>query len=341
MKRTILFYFTFLFIIINFQSEKLLPVYAEATRIIKFATLAPQGSTWLKAVEDIGNELNVKSKGNLRLKVYAGGIAGDEKDILRKMRIDQLHCAGFTGVGLGEILNEIRIFDLPFFFKEYGEIDFIRGKLNDRFTNEFEKNGYILLGWTDVGFIYFFSNAMIDSINALRSTKMWIWEGDPVAKALFDSINLSSVPLSVTDVMTSLQTGLIDSVYVSPLGAIALQWFTKVKYMLDLPLANATGAILMSKKYYDSLSPEFQVLIKDTFKDHMERLTQLARDDNKKSIEEIKKYGVKLISLSGESMEEFDIASKNACKIVAGKLFSIELIKDINVMIEEYRHNDD
>lgn len=341
-KITLFFLFCFIFLfIINLKAGNFATVYAEAPKIIKFATLAPQGSTWLNIVDDISNELRDKSEGRIRLKIYAGGVSGDEKDVLRKMRIGQLHCAGFTGVGLGEILNEVRIFELPFFFKEYDEIDFVRSNLNDRFAKEFEKKGYILLGWTDVGFVYFFSNKMIDSIDALRSTKMWIWEGDPVARALFDSINLSPVPLSITDVMTSLQTGLINSVYVSPLGAIALQWFTKVKYMLDLPLANAVGAILMKKKYYDSLEPDFQVLIRNTFKDHMERLTQLTRNDNKKSIEEIKNYGVKLISLSDDNIKEFDDASKKACDVVAGKLFPAELIKDVKVKIEKYRNNKD
>lgn len=313
------------------------PVYAEAPKIIKFATLAPIGSTWLKVVDDISAELREKSAGKLRLKVYAGGISGDEKDVLRKMQIGQLHCAGFTGVGLGEILNEVRIFDLPFLFREYDEIDFIRNKLNDRFVQAFYDRGYILLGWTEVGFVYFFSNIKIDSLDALRSTKMWVWEGDTIAKALFDSINLSPIPLSVTDVMTSLQTGLIDSVYVSPLGAVALQWYSKVKYMLDLPMANAVGAILISKKHFENLQPDLQALLKQTFDNHMGRLTQLTREDNKASIEIIKESGVKVISLDQKTIDTFESTSKEACKIAGGKLFPSELINDITSDIEEFR----
>ncbi|MGR3319227.1 MAG: TRAP transporter substrate-binding protein [Candidatus Anammoxibacter sp.] len=338
MKRLILFCFVSLFIV-SLRTAGFVPVFADPPKIVKFATLAPQGSTWLNVVDDIADELREKSEGKLRFKIYAGGIAGDEIDILRKMMVGQLHCAGFTSVGLGEILSEVRVFDLPFFFNKYDEIDFIRNKLNDRFTKGFEENGFVLLGWADVGFIYLFSNRKIDTLDALRSTKMWIWGKDPVAKALFDSIGLHPVPLSVTDVMTSLQTGLIDSFYASPLGAVALQWFTKVKYMLDLPLANAVGAILMSKKYYDSIEPDLQILLKTIFKDHMERLTKLTRDDNKESIEEIKKYGVELISLSDQNFKEFSIASKKACEIVEGKLFPPTLIADIKKDLEEYRKN--
>ncbi len=312
--------------------------FAEAPKIIKFATLAPVGSTWLNVVNDISDELREKSDGKLRLKVYAGGISGDEKDVLRKMKIGQLHCAGFTGVGLGEVLHEVRIFDLPFFFRKYEEIDYIRSRLNDRFVKAFDDRGYVLLGWTEVGFIYFFSNKRIDSLEALKGTKMWVWDGDSIAKLMFDSIKISPIALSVTDVMTSLQTGLIESVYVSPLGAVALQWFTKVKYMLDLPMANAVGAILVSKKFFQSLSEEDQLLLKNTFKNHMERLTGLARKDNKEAIEIMRKYGVELITLEKEAKDEFELASKKACSIAAGQLFPAELIREITTDIEDFRN---
>ena len=315
----------------------IVPAFAEPPKIVKFATLAPQGSTWLNVVDDIANELREKSEGKLRFKIYAGGIAGDEVDILKKMMVGQLHCAGFTSMGLGEILSEVKIFDLPFFFDKYDEIDFIRAKLNDKFEMDFEEKGFVLLGWADVGFVYLFSNIKIDTLAALRSTKMWIWGRDPVAHALFDSIGMYPVPLSVTDVMISLQTCLIDSFYASPLGAVALQWFTKTKYMLDLPLANAVGAILITKKYYDSMGQDLQVLLKATFKNHMERLMKLTRNDNKESIEEIKRYGVELISLSDKNLKEFRIASKKACEVVEGKLFSQTLVTDVKKDIEEYR----
>ncbi len=311
---------------------------ASAPTIIKFATLAPEGSTWLNVVNDVSEELKEKSDGKLRLKIYSGGVAGDEKDVLRKMRIKQIHCAGFTDVALGAIFNEARVFNLPFVFKAYDEIDFVRAALDERFEEGFEENGYILLGWTDVGFVYFFSNIMIDSMDALRFTKMWIWEDDPVAKALFDAIKLRPVSLPITDVITSLESGLINSIYGSPLGAVALQWFTKVKYMLDMPMAYAVGATLISKDRYNSLEPDMQKLLKSTFKKHMERLTEMTREDNKRSIEEIKKYGVEIISLDSKSVAEFDDVSKAVSASVAGTVFSADLIDSVKTNIEEYRN---
>lgn len=313
-------------------------LFAEAPKMIKFATIAPEGSTWTNVLRDIDKEIDEKSRGELRLKIYSGGVQGDEKDVIRKMRIGQLHSAGFTGVGLGEILPEVRIFDLPFFFKEYGEIDFVKNKLNERFAKAFEERGYVLLGWTEVGFVYFLSNVQINSLSNLRLTKMWMWEGDPLAKALFDSINLSPIPLSIVDVMTSLQTGLIDSVYASPLAAIALQWFTRVRYMLEMPMADAISAILITKKYYDTLPADLQKILKDTFAYHLPRLTQLTRKDNKESIEIMRDAGVKIITLNDEaSIKEFEEASIKARESLVGNLFTSELLKEVTAELESYR----
>lgn len=313
-------------------------VYADAPKIIKFATLAPEGSTWAKVIHDIDKELQEKSGGRLQLKIYAGGVSGDERDVIRKMRIGQLHCAGFTGVGLGDILPDVRIFDMPFFFKDYEEVDFIRDIFKDRFSRAFEEKNYVLLGWSEVGFVYFFSTNRIDTIESLRSAKMWVWETDPLANNFFSALKLSLFPLSIVDVMTSLQTGLINGVYASPLAAIAFQWFTKVKYMLDLPIADATGAVLIQKKYYDDLSPDLQEILRDTFKGHMDRLTPVTRDENRRSVGILKENGVKVISLDDEkSIRGFEDAGKKAVESIAETAFPLGLIKDITAEIERYR----
>lgn len=342
MKRIIRFSIFFLFsmfLALNDFNSGVHLSYAEAPVIIKFATLAPEGSAWTNVLRDIDGELKEKSDGRLRLKIYAGGVQGDEKDVVRKMRIGQTHCAGFTGVGLGEILPEVRIFDLPFFFREYEEIDFVRDKFRDRFVKRFEEKGFVFLGWTEVGFVYFYSNINIKTLDDLRSTKMWMWEGDPLAKALFNSLNLSPIPLAITDVITSLQTGLINSIYVSPLGIIALQWFQKVKYMLDIPMADATGAILITKKQYDRISPDLQKLLKNTFEVNTSRLLEIIRKDNKDSIKVLKEAGITFVSMNDKGVKELEDAGEMVRKLLVGELYSAELLQDVTREIENFRNN--
>ncbi|MGR3318005.1 MAG: TRAP transporter substrate-binding protein [Candidatus Anammoxibacter sp.] len=340
MKRIICFSLFFMFslcLVTNVPNFGVHCVFAEAPVIIKLATLAPDGSTWTNKLRAIDKDLREKSEGRLRLKIYAGGVQGDEKDVVRKMRIGQTHCAGFTGVGLGEILPAVRIFDVPFFLKDYKEVDFIRDKFQDMFVDAFDKKGYIFLGWTEIGFIYFYSNIKITTLDDLRSTKMWMWEGDPLAHALFDAINLSPISLSITDVITSLQTGLIDSIYVSPLGVIALQWFRKVKYVLDVPMADATGAILLTKKKYNTIPPDLQTLLKDVFKVHCAELIEIIRKDNEASVKVLEDSGIIVTSMTDESVKELKAAGETVRTSVVGKLYTAELLRDVTAAIDKFR----
>ena len=334
MKKSVFIYFIFLFTV------WLLPFsYADTSKIIKFATIAPEGSTWTNVIRDIDEEIQTKSKGRMRLKIYAGGAMGDEIDVIRKMRVSQIHCAALTSLGLAKILPETRILDLPLFYRNSDEINFIKSELFDYFYKAFDDKGYVLLGWSELGFICFFSKKEIKFMSELRSTNMWLWEGDPLAKTLFSLLELSPIPLSLPNVASSMQTGLIDSVYGSPLAVIALNWFDQIKYMLDIPIANATGALLIQKKYYKKLSPDLQEVLKDAFKNKLASLPQLICEDNARSKEVMRKYGVKTIHPDDNIIKEFKHASMKTCELLSGKLYPNELLNVVISKLEEYRNN--
>jgi len=177
-------------------------VFAQKKVKIKFATLAPEGTTWMNVMTEFSQSLKEKSNGDINFKIYAGGIQGDEKDVIRKIRIGQLHSGGFTGVGLGTILPEVRILDTPFLYKSKQEVDFIAEKFFDRFAAGFEKKGYVLLGWAEVGWVYIYTNSPVNSESEMKGVKMWMWEGDPISRATFEAFNVSPIPLSITDVLT-------------------------------------------------------------------------------------------------------------------------------------------
>jgi len=305
---------------------------------IKFATLAPEGSTWMKVMHDFSTSLAEKSNGTINFKIYPGGIQGDEKDVIRKIRINQLHSGGFTGVGLGVILPEVRILDTPFLFHSQHEIDFIADKFFDRFAQGFEKKGYILLGWAEVGWVYVYTNAPIHTKEDMRGVKMWMWEGDPLSKATFEAFNVSAIPLSITDVMTSLQTGLIDGVYTSPLACVALQWFTKVKYVLDTPLANSNGAVLISKRMFKKLSPDQQKLLKEEGKKYFKKLTRISREDNETSRSEMFNRGLQKTTITDPAVRaNFDAMGENTRKALVGKLYDQQLLDDVESSLLEFR----
>ncbi len=315
-------------------------LFAQSVKI-KFATLAPEGSTWLKVMKEFSADLLKSTNGQVKFKIYAGGIQGDEKDVLRKMRINQLQSAGFTGVGLGTILPEVRILDAPFLFRNKKEVDFIANTFFDRFARKFEKKGYILLGWAEVGFVYIYTNREVHNVTDFKGVKMWMWEGDPLAEATFRAFGISPIPLSITDVMTSLQTGLIDGVYTSPLACVGLQWFTKVKYVLDVPMANSNGAVLLSKRMFKKLSPEQQAIIKEKGKTYFDKLTRLSRRDNTIAMETMLTKGIRKIEISDSALlNQYYETGKQARRNLVGKLYSAELLNQVESALETFRKSE-
>jgi TRAP-type C4-dicarboxylate transport system substrate-binding protein len=306
--------------------------------LIKIATIAPDGSTWINVLREYDAQIRKESNGRIGFKIYAGGVAGDEIDVLKKIRIGQYHAGGFTGVGIGEIAPNVRVLDSPFLFKNYDEVDHIYQKFSDELEKEIEKGGFVLLGWAEVGFVYTFTKTPVYGIEDLKKIKMWAWQGDPIAEVAYKVIGITPVPLSVTEVLTSLQTGLIDGVYGSPLAILATQWFTKVKYMHNVPITDASGALLISKKYFDSLPKDLQEILLRNGKKYMRKLVELTREENQKAIETLKKNGIIITNPpSKKLLEEYDEIGKKARRMLVGRLFSEEWLNKIEKALEEYR----
>ena len=306
--------------------------------IIKFATLAPEGSTWMNIMKEMDQAVRKESGGRVGFKLYAGGVAGDETDVLRKIRLGQYHSAGFTGVGMGRIAPVVRILDAPFFFENHDEVDMVLEKFDGEFRKAFEDNGFVLLGWAEVGNVFVFTNKPLAKVQDMDGVKMWEWEGDPVAEAAFKALNLKTIPLSISDVLTSLQTGLIDGVYASPLAAVSLQWFTAVKYMFNVPLTNSAGAVLIVKKEFDRYPPDIQDILLRNGKSFMRKLTLRSREDNDKSLISLQKSKIVFTKpASPKAAEEYDEIGRMARKSMAGKLYSEDLLVRFDKALEEYR----
>ncbi len=311
---------------------------AHAETVIKFATLAPEGSTWMNVMQAWNQDLMKASNGQIKFRFYPGGISGDEKDVVRKIRLGQLQAGGFTGVGLGEIAPEVRVLDGPFLFRNTGEVDHVYKTFDKEMRDAFQNKGYVLLGWAEVGFVYFFSAAPAKNLDSLKGIKMWMWEGDPIAEASFKVMGVNPVPLSIVDVMTSLQTGMINGVYSSPLAILALQWFTKTKYMSSFQLANASGAVLLSKSFFDKLSKDQQDLLLKTGQKHLSTLTALSREENKAAIETLKKNGMTITSVtSPEEIAQYEDMGARARKMLVGKLYSQDLLNKVEKSLADFR----
>jgi TRAP-type C4-dicarboxylate transport system substrate-binding protein len=270
--------------------------HAEEAYVLKFATLAPQGSTWMNIIADWANQVEKESQGRLKFKLYSGGVSGDEPDVLRKIRFGQLQGGAMTGHGIGYIYSPTRVLEIPFLFRSYDEVDHVRAQLMPEIREGFHQNGFELLGWMEVGFIQLFSRTPIYSIDDMKKRRIWLWQGDPLGTAFFAASGLSPVPLPITEVFSSLSTGLIDTTIAPPLGAIALQWFTKTPYMTSMPVMDGIGGLIVSRKFFDGLPKDLQQLLRRTGEEAGARLLVETRRDNEKSLAVLKQHGVTFTS---------------------------------------------
>lgn len=312
--------------------------HAKSNYLIKFATVAPEGSTWLKHMRALDRDIREKSGGEMGFRIYAGGIAGDELDVLKKIRIGQIHSAAFSGVGFGQILPMVRVLDLPFLFRSYGEIDRVHRALQPFFAEKFKARGFELLAWAEVGNVHLFSKKPIRRLKDLGGLKVWTWSGDPIAKATFSHMGVNPIPLSYPDVTTALNTGMIDTVYAPPLAALVLQWHTHLNYMTELPLAHSTGAVLISSKYYDTLPEGLWRLLRSSFELAMGDLTDALRKQTGETMQLIRDSGLTVIpSPSGDALGEFYGIHDRVARDLAGKLYPKELLDTVYENLERPR----
>lgn len=308
-----------------------------AKTLIRFATIAPEGSAWMETMHAIDKELSEQSGGEVSFKFYPNMSMGDEKDVIRKIRLGQLNGAGFTGNGLGEILPELRILELPYLFKNEAEIDYVVSELTPYFEQKLADRGFILLGWADIGWVYFLSNEPVVNPDDLKEQNVWSWAGDPLADAFFKELDNTPIPLSITDVHMSLQTGLINTVYCSPLAALVMQWFTKVKYISDIPFTNAIGAVLIDRKTFDKLESDQKAFLLKSSQKHMRELLLKSRKDNSEAYQYLTQEGLEVTISTDEQRKAMREVSIGVYNRLADDLYSRELLERLLSILAEYR----
>ena len=306
--------------------------------VIKFATVAPEGSTWVNSMRQLDQTLRQKSGGKIEFKIYPGGIAGDELDVLRKIHIGQLHCAAFSGVGIGQILPQARVLDLPFLFRDDREIDLVHEALRTYFSEAFQARGFTLLSWAEVGNVHLFSKKQISRVEDLRGLKIWTWSGDPISRETFSVMGSNPIPLSITDVTMALNRNMIDTVYAPPLGALALQWNVYVKYMTEMPLAHSTGAVLLLSTVYNRLPADLRELLQNEFRKAMSDLTLELRRQSDQAIDEIRKQGVIITPQpTGKELEDFSDTHTRVAANLTNTVYPKEILRKVYQILHQSR----
>lgn len=314
--------------------------WAEAApkHLFKIATIAPEGSVWVKRFHEFADEVRSRSNGEIVFKIYSGGVMGDDRTMYRKMRIGQLNGGGFTVTGIGTVVPDFRVLAMPFLFRSYEEIDFVRRGLFPGFVKVFADKGMELLAMTEIGFVYTMSTEAAATLEDLKKRKSWVPEDDPVSTTFLDVMGITPTPLAIPDVLTALQTGMVDTVYNSLYGAIVLQWFTKAKFVTDIPYGYAYGAMLLDGKSFQRLSPEQAAMVKEAAKTHFERLIMDTRQGNEEALEVLKKNGVRLVAPEAGAIEALYRVRDQALERSKDEAFSAAILAETLRLVHEYRN---
>jgi TRAP-type transport system periplasmic protein len=310
---------------------------ARAQVNLKIATLAPEGSSWMVAFHQWQHNVEEHSGGKIKVKFFAGGTAGDERDAVRKMRLGQLNGAAVTAIGLGLINSEVRVLELPMLIETYAELDFVRNKLDGEIRKKFEEKGYVLLAWGDVGPVHIFSNTPIKGKADLAQTKMWAWVDDALVRELLHQLGVNGVPLGVPDVLPSLQTGLINAAYGSPLSTLALQWYTKVKFMTSMHITQAIGATVITKKEFDKLTPELQKVLLQDSKEFETKVLKTLRADNDKALVSMKQSGLQVVESPPEMIKQFTAEAVAIRPKLEPSVYSHDFRVKVEKLLADYR----
>ena len=329
---------TFVLVLTVFFSSS---IFAKEIYTLKFATLLPTGTAWSKLLDNWVKDVETKSQGRLKFKMYSGGVMGDEPDVLRKIRKNQLQGGLFTGYGIGRIYSPARVLEMPFLFKNTNESDYVRDQLMPEIKTGFKKNGFELLGWPEVGFIHFFSQHKIESIEDMKKSRIWLWQGDPLGEAFFEAADISPVPLSIIDVYPQLAAkhGSIDTIYISTFGAIGLQWHTQLKYGTNIAVTNAIGGLVISNRFFDKLPKDLQQLLKTTGKVTSDKIRNDARLENIRSRNLLERYGIKFLwDWNNTEMKEFIRIRNQAAKHLENTNYiPLNFFNKARGLLEKYR----
>jgi TRAP-type C4-dicarboxylate transport system substrate-binding protein len=288
----------------------------------------------MKLFHEWQTKVEARTEGRVKIKFYAGGVQGDEKDMIRKMRLGQLSGAAITGIGLSMIAPEVRALEAA---RSYEELDHARERLDTMLRKKFDDKGYLLMGWGDVGPVHVFSQRPIKSLDDMRMTKLWMFGDDPVTKQMFQALGLHGVPMGVPEVLPSLSTGNIDAFFGSPLSVVVLQWASHAKYMTSAVVGMATGATVMSKQAWAQLQPGDQKILVEEGRVMEEAVKKLIRQDNDKAMESLKtKYGITVVPTPIEMQRDVTrramaVANQNTA------LWSKDFQVEVNKLLEEYR----
>ena len=312
---------------------------AVIAQTLKIATIAPEGSSWMNDMRAGAKVIGEHTSGRVKIKYYSGGVQGNDKQVMRKMRTGQLHGGAFTSGALNKFQKDADMFAMPLLFNSVDEVRFVRENMDAEIRQRLEDAGYVNFGFAGAGFAYMMSNRPLATLADLKGQKVWIPEGDPVGFAALKTLGIAPVIMPITDVMTGLQTDLLDSVAVPPVGALVFQWHTRLNYISDLPLAYVYAALLIDKRAFSRLTEEDQRIVRDVMEGIYRKFNQYGVTDNREALQALLNNGLELIEPDTSELDQWrGIVNASHRRLAEDGTFDVNLLDQMQGLIQEFRN---
>ncbi len=305
---------------------------------LKIATIAPAGTNWMKEMKKGAEDIKIKTSNRVKIKFYPGGVMGNDQSVHRKIRINQLQGGAFSSSGLSTIDTNIQILSMPMLFKSFEEVDYVRKEMDERIKRHVAKNGFVLLGISEGGFARIMSNKIINSIQDIRDSKVWIPEGDDLVYETFKTMGISPIPLPLADVFTGLQTGLIETIASTSTGAIAFQWHTKLTNMVDIPVLYVIGTLAVSQEAFNKIKADDQKIVIEEMNKVFAVLDKVNRQDNINATAALKTQGINVIQPTEKEVQIWqDFSDQSIQNMIKNGMIDKPLMDEIQKLLVEFR----
>ncbi len=304
----------------------------------KIATLSPDGSSWMKSMRAAADSIEEQTGGRVTFKFYPGGVMGSDEAVLRKIRIGQLQGGAVPGGAMLSFYPDAQVYNLPLKFHSFAEVDYVRERMDNKIIAGIEENGFVTFGLAEGGFAYILSKKSITTMEELRAGKVWIPNNDPGGLQAVKTFGVNPIPLNLADVLAGLQTGLVDTVATSPIGAIALQWHTQVQTMTNLPMLYFYALLAIDKKAFGKLSDADQAVVREVMGASFKQIDQQNRTDNIAAYNALLEQGIEELELSAAERERWYQTAEEAEANIADKnIVSARSLQELNGYLKEFR----
>jgi TRAP-type C4-dicarboxylate transport system substrate-binding protein len=305
--------------------------------VVKMATLVPQGSDWYTTLQELGQKWQEASGGRVTLRLYPGGVAGDDSDVVRKMRLGTLDAGVLTSVGLADVDRAVYALELPMGYTDYDEFNAVLDKMTPQLEKIYADKGFVILAWADAGWVHFFAKSPVRTPDDLKALKLFAWAGDDFAVELWKSSGFKPVPLPSTEISTALQTGLVSALPTTSQAAVLLQWYTHAKYMTDVNWAVLLGGIVVSRKSWERIPADLRPALLKAAQDACAKARAQTRESVVSDVEAMEKRGLTVVHLDAADIDAWRRAAEAAYPTLRGKYVPAAEFDEALRLRDEYR----